>query len=144
MADAKNRIDNQFPPDQAPELSKDLTDDLANVPNRAVDETGVSAHGVSDRSTGSGQPRDHMASGSKTTGGDIYSYPEQAKVVGEEAVGGTTPTPDQNVVEDIAQSVGVEIPDRKPVQGEEMMNRRDDSRWELDPKSSEDYERRRS
>lgn len=103
-----------------------------------------SLQGVFDRSTGAStvleQKSDRVASGDDTTGGDMYSNQEQAKVVGEEAVGGTTPTPDQNVAEDLAASMGIEIRDRKPLEIHDMMHRRDDQRWELDPQSSEDYE----
>ncbi|MGJ3250476.1 MAG: DUF6335 family protein [Elainellaceae cyanobacterium] len=101
--------------------------------------------GVEDRNTGSGdvvsQASDRMATGSNTTGGDMDANLGQAKVVGEEAVGGTTPTPDQDVVDEIAASVGVDIPDKKPVQVSDDLERRDDQRWELDPQSSEDYQR---
>ncbi|HHP7243376.1 MAG TPA: DUF6335 family protein [Elainellaceae cyanobacterium] len=99
--------------------------------------------GVEDRNTGSGdvvsQVSDRMATGSDPTGGDVDTNLGQAKVVGEEAVGGTTPTPDQDVVDEIAASVGVEVPDKKPIQVSDDLERRDDQRWELDPQSSEDY-----
>ncbi|WP_225852845.1 DUF6335 family protein, partial [Haemophilus parainfluenzae] len=43
-----------------------------------------------------------MAAGQPTTANDPDALQEQAKVVGEEAVGGTTPTPDQSDVDAIA------------------------------------------
>jgi Family of unknown function (DUF6335) len=73
------------------------------------------------------------------TGGDIEMSQEEAETVGDEAVGGTAPTPEQDIVDDIAASLGIEIPDRKPIRVTEMLERRDDSRWELDPESAEDY-----
>ncbi len=73
------------------------------------------------------------------TGGDVDVDQYLARVVGEEAVGGTTPTPDQNVVEDLAISAGVQTPDRVPLHTSEMLEERDSHRWELDPESSEDY-----
>ncbi|GAB4173860.1 MAG: hypothetical protein Fur006_03380 [Coleofasciculaceae cyanobacterium] len=78
-----------------------------------------------------------------TTGGDIYTNQYQAEVVGEEAVGGTTPTPDQNVTENLEKSVGLEIRDRAFLRTYEMLEQRDAQRWELDPQSSEDYQQRR-
>jgi hypothetical protein len=75
-------------------------------------------------------------------GGDIDTNEELAEVEGDEAVGGTAPTPDQDIVDNIAGSVGVEIGDRKPVRINDMLERRDDDRWELDPESSDDYEQR--
>ncbi|MEG3439768.1 DUF6335 family protein [Pannus brasiliensis CCIBt3594] len=77
------------------------------------------------------------------TGGDIYANTEQAATVGDEAVGGTVMTPDQNVVEDIGAAVGLEMSDKEWLHTDEILNLRDDRRWELDPKSSEDYEQRR-
>ncbi len=59
---------------------------------------------------------------------------------GEESVGGTAPTPDQNIVEDLATATGTEIPDSQFLQFEKMLLQRDEQRWELEPKSAEDYE----
>lgn len=76
------------------------------------------------------------------TGDDRDMMEYQAEVEGDEAIGGTAPTPDQDIVDDIAASTGVEIPDRKPVRVTDMLEQRDDRRFELDPESSEDYEER--
>ncbi|ARV60180.1 hypothetical protein BZZ01_17470 [Nostocales cyanobacterium HT-58-2] len=76
------------------------------------------------------------------TGGDIDEAWELEADVGDHAIGGTAPTPDQDIVEEIAAGVGVEINDDEPVRVTEMLEERDDSRWELDPLSSEDYEDR--
>jgi GAF domain-containing protein len=77
------------------------------------------------------------------TGGDIDANYEQAYAVGDEAVGGTVATPDQDIVDELGAAVGMELRDREYVHAEEIMNRRDDHRWELDPKSSDDYSDRR-
>ena len=77
------------------------------------------------------------------TGGDIDANYEQAAVVGDEAVGGTVATPDKDVVDELAAAVGVELNDRSFLRVGEMLDQRDDQRWELDPKSSEDYDNRR-
>jgi hypothetical protein len=53
---------------------------------------------------------------------------------GEEAVGGTTPTPDQDVVDDLGQALGVTYEDDEPLGGEKIRER-DRNRWELDPES---------
>jgi hypothetical protein len=103
-------------------------------------ETPIDIDGISDRNTKQGamleEKSDRMAAGTETTGGDVHSNQAQAKVVGEEAIGGTTPTPDQDVVDDIATSVGVEIPDEQPVNVQPRVEQRDQQRWELDPKSA--------
>jgi hypothetical protein len=78
--------------------------------------------------------------GAILTGGDIDANYEQAAVVGDEAVGGTANTPDQNIVDDLGAAVGLEMSDRSSVQTNEILEKRDDNRWELDPQSSDDYE----
>lgn len=69
------------------------------------------------------------------TGGDRDSDRYLAKVVGEEAVGGTTPTPDQDNVEEVAASTGIEFSDTKPIQVTKKLQERDRHRWQLDPAS---------
>jgi Family of unknown function (DUF6335) len=73
------------------------------------------------------------------TGGDIDANYEQASVVGDEAVGGTVATPDQDIVDDLGAAVGLEMDDRAFLRTNEILEQRDDRRWELDPKSAEDY-----
>ncbi|MES1022417.1 DUF6335 family protein [Gloeocapsa sp. BRSZ] len=74
------------------------------------------------------------------SGGDLDAAWDQADVAGEEAVGGTAPTPDQNVVDEIGAAVGIDMAEEEYVHTTEVLNIRDDRRWELDPQSSEDYE----
>ena len=74
------------------------------------------------------------------TGGDIDASWQDADTVGDEAVGGTASTPDQNVVDELGAAVGVEMSDRAFLRTTEILEDRDDRRWELDPMSSEDYE----
>lgn len=96
-----------------------------------------SADGVDNREPDYGEPVQPQDS---LTGGDRDVDPYLAEVVGEEAIGGTTPTPDQNVIEDLATSAGIETADREILHTSEILERRDARRWELDPESSEDYQ----
>jgi hypothetical protein len=82
-----------------------------------------------------------MVSGD-VTGGDLDDNWYQAEVVGEEAVGGQTPTPDQNVTEQLLQAMGIDTVDGELVQVKEKLERRDRLRWELEPESAEDYQER--
>lgn len=77
------------------------------------------------------------------TGGDVDAAWERAADVGDEAVGGTVSTPDQDIVDDLGKAVGIEMDDRAFLRTNEMMEQRDDRRWELDPMSSDDYQARR-
>jgi hypothetical protein len=74
-------------------------------------------------------------------GGDVDATGD-ATQVGEEAVGGTTPMPDQDVVDDLGRAAGVTYADTEPLRPEEKEAQRDAERWELDPASAEDYEQR--
>lgn len=71
------------------------------------------------------------------TGGDLDANQYQAEVVGEEAVGGLTPTPDQSIVDELAASTGVEIQDFETLAMEDKLDERDNNRWELEPDSKD-------
>lgn len=77
------------------------------------------------------------------SGGDVDAAWEQADGVGEEAVGGTVATPDQDIVDELGAAVGLEMDDRAFLRTTEILDERDDRRFELDPSSSEDYQQRR-
>ncbi len=61
-------------------------------------------------------------------------------MVGDQAIGGTAPTPDQDLVDEMGAAVGIEMDDRAFLRTTEILESRDDRRWELDPDSSEDYQ----
>lgn len=131
---------NSVPDPQGTAPEEELHDDTASVAPGNPPETGSAR---SDRNVGSGAAATKKtvtrATGGVPAGGDPDVNAYQAQVVGEESIGGTTPTPDQNDVEMNAQSVGVEMKDRQPIRVEAEMERRDDHRWELDPDSAEDH-----
>ncbi|WP_193199260.1 DUF6335 family protein [Nostoc sp. MG11] len=87
--------------------------------------------------------REYTETSPELTGGDVDAYWQDADAVGDEAVGGTAPTPDQNVTEEIEAAVGLEMDDAAFLRTNNILEERDDSRWELDPMSSEDYQNRR-
>jgi hypothetical protein len=47
------------------------------------------------------------------------------------------------VTEDLEKAVGLEMDDRAFLRTNDILEKRDDRRWELDPESSEDYQQRR-
>lgn len=77
--------------------------------------------------------------GSSVTGGDPDDDWYQAEVVGEEAVGGDNPTPDQNVTEELQRSMGITATEGEAVRTHNKLQWRDHQRWELNPESAEDY-----
>ena len=58
------------------------------------------------------------------------------EVNGDEAVGGSTAVPSQNDTEELAEAVGIDIPEGSPLAIEETIEARDLDRWELDPDSA--------
>lgn len=118
-------------------------EDLTEIASETEAISSPIRENLTDRDTGLGRTLHQLEELSdpdlSPTGGDLDSDQYQAMVAGEEAVGGTTPTPDQNVVEDLAVSAGIEIGDREILHTSEMLEQRDSHRWELDPESSEDY-----
>jgi hypothetical protein len=83
--------------------------------------------------------RDHATFTPGITAGDPDVDVENAYFSGEEAPGGDNPTPDQDVVDEIGQALGVQYQDNEELRGSEKVSERDRHRWEFDPASSEDY-----
>jgi hypothetical protein len=84
----------------------------------------------------------HTETSPTMTGGDVDADWESAYAVGDETPGGDNPTPDQNVVDDIAAAVGVQYDDNEELEGAERIEERDRHRWEFDPASSDDFDER--
>lgn len=87
--------------------------------------------------------REYTETSPELTGGDVDAYWQDADAVGDEAVGGSTSTPDKNVTEELEAAVGLEMADSEFLHTNDILEDRDGDRWELDPKSSEDYQDRR-
>jgi hypothetical protein len=85
--------------------------------------------------------REHHSTSPKLSGGDVDAAWEDADV-GEESVGGENPTPDQDIAEELGKAVGLSYQHNEPLHTNEKIAARDQSRWELDPASSEGYEER--
>lgn len=67
-------------------------------------------------------------------GGDVDADWQRAATVGEEAPGGTVATPDQSVVDDIGDALGVpRAPDDEVRTSQEILDERDRYRWEQEP-----------
>jgi len=85
--------------------------------------------------------REHHSKSPKLSGGDLDAAWDLADA-GEETVGGSSPTPDQDVVDQLGEAVGLIYADNEPLDTEEKIAKRDCRRWELNPASSEDYKTR--
>ncbi len=74
--------------------------------------------------------------------GDLDAQWEMAESAGDETALGSSPTPDQNLVDAFGAALGIDFRDAEELDFEKMRSR-DRHRWELDPASSEDYLARR-
>jgi len=82
--------------------------------------------------------REHNSRTPELSAGDIDADWARADI-GDETVGGSAPTPDQDVVDELGEAVGLTYEDNEPLHSSEKVEERDRRRWELDPASSEDY-----
>jgi hypothetical protein len=75
----------------------------------------------------------HTESTPLLTGGDLDADWQRAGSSGEEAVGGSVSTPDQDIVDDLGRALGVEQEATAPVvTSAEILRDRDRRRWELE------------
>jgi hypothetical protein len=133
------------------QTKRDKTDDFVDAgrmttgtyePDAEVQQEFAEAQRLtSGRQTLVNKLKEHHSDSPILSGGDIDAQWDRADV-GEETVGGGNPTPDQDVVEELGQAVGLTYEDNEELDLEDKIAKRDRDRWELDPASSEDYQRR--
>ncbi len=101
---------------------------------------------IPDVSAGSQKLADRLRENTDTSpvlsGGDIDARWDEAGSAGDEAVGGSVATPEQNDTEDLGRAMGVTYNADEELKVGEKERERDKHRWELDPASSEDYQDR--
>ena len=121
--------------------------EIFDLPQEVTESYGTGIHTEPGYNIGTRRLRDeekqYTSTSPQLSGGDVDAAWEQADTEGEEAVGGTVPTPDQSIVDELGAAVGLEMDDRAFLRTTEILEQRDDRRWELDPTSSEDYQERR-
>jgi Family of unknown function (DUF6335) len=75
----------------------------------------------------------HAETSPRLTGGDVDADWHGAWDTGDEAVGGSVSTPDQDVVDELGDALGVaQAPDAEVVTSAEILADRDRHRWELE------------
>lgn len=121
--------------------------EIFDLPQEITESYGTGIHTEPGYNIGTRRLRDeekqYTATSPELSGGDVDAAWELANSDGEEAVGGTVATPDQSIVDELGTAVGLEMDDRAFLRTTEILEQRDDRRWELDPTSSEDYQERR-
>jgi hypothetical protein len=84
--------------------------------------------------------RNNTAASPRDAGGDLDAAWEDVNDSGSETVAGDNPTPDQSLVEENAQAMGVSYEDNEELEFIDKIERRDRDRYELEEssKASED------
>lgn len=86
---------------------------------------------------------EHHETGPAASAGDLDADWQRAESSGEEAVGGSVSTPDQDRVDDIGHALGVEQPSAAPLRSsEEMLEERDRRYWELERRAQDKARKR--
>jgi hypothetical protein len=83
--------------------------------------------------------RNNTAASPRDAGGDLDAAWEDVNDSGSETVAGDNPTPDQSLVEENANAVGVNYEDNEELEFIDKIEKRDRDRFELD-ESSKAYE----
>ncbi|WP_404789532.1 DUF6335 family protein [Altericista sp. CCNU0014] len=122
--------------------SSDEREDLQDLPQHITESYGTGVKELSSDRIQQLRADERNEASPELTGGDIDANYEQAYADGDESVGGTVVTPDMNVVDDLGKAVGLERDDSNFLHTSKILEQRDERRWELEPKSSEDYQDR--
>lgn len=147
MADDRGRMGSISDTGNEEELEEEFDEDGSDLPQEITESYGTGVKDLPGYTEGGRTMRDRQhrynEASPELTGGDIDANYEQANAVGDESVGGTVATPDMDVVDELGAAVGLEMDDRAFLRTTEILEQRDDRRWELEPTSSEDYQERR-
>jgi hypothetical protein len=108
------------------EIEREVADDFQERQNMNVE--GSEALGR--------ELREHNALSPELSADDIDAAWQLARESGEETLAGHAPTPDQDRVDDIGAAAGLTYKDAEPLQYGKV-SRRDERRWELDPRSGQ-------
>ena len=79
--------------------------------------------------------RNNTAASPRDAGGDLDADWEDVNDSGSETVAGDNPTPDQSIVEENANAIGVSFEDNEELEFIEKIEKRDRDRFELDENS---------
>ena len=79
--------------------------------------------------------RNNTAASPRDAGGDIDADWEDVNESGSETVAGDNPTPDQSLVEENANAIGVSFEDNEELEFIDKIEKRDRDRFELDENS---------
>lgn len=108
--------------------SKDIEDDFAERQKLAVGGRDELLEELDE----------HHSLSPAISGGDLDASWQTANAAGEETVGGSAPTPDQDRVDELGAAAGLIYEDDEPLDSDAKILDRDRHRWELNPASADD------
>jgi hypothetical protein len=120
--------------DNSAELPQEITESYGTG---VITQPGLSEEDITTLDDSSSE---YGSGSSQISGGDGDAVSEPESATGEELVGGSAPTPDQDMVDELGAAAGIEMADGAILHTADMLENRDESRWELDPSSAEDYQ----
>src|SRR6195256_1024 len=128
-----------MPKKQAEEFAY-LSNDPDFVPNPEIEEFMEEeiARAPKDPEQLAQRLRNNTAASPKDAGGDLDANWEDVNESGSETVGGDNPTPDQSLVEENANAMGVSFEDNEELEFIDKIEKRDRERFELDERSKAD------
>lgn len=123
-------------PKKMPEAFNYLSNDPEFVPDPDIEEFMEEeiAHAPKDPELLAQRLRNTAAS-PRDAGGDLDASWEDVNATGSETVGGDSPTPDQSIVEENAQAIGISFEDNEELDFLGKIERRDRDRYELEEQS---------
>jgi hypothetical protein len=83
---------------------------------------------------------EHTSMDPTLSGGDVDAAWQDSEMAGEESVGGSVSTPDQDLVDELGEAAGLTYTDYEELDYDKKVLNRDRDRWELDPASADDNE----
>ena len=109
----------------------------------AVEVVGFTAAQIPGIAGLAGEVARHRETGPALTAGDVDADWQRAHDSGDEAVGGSVATPDQDVVDEIGRALGVpQGPEAEVRTSEEILHDRDRFRWHLEREAEDAAEGR--
>lgn len=85
--------------------------------------------------------REHTGQSPQTSADDVDAAWTDDFQSGEESVGASVATPEQNIVAELGEAVGLEYNDFEELNTEDKIDARDENRWELSPESMDTEEK---
>lgn len=120
--------------DEVQEQLNDYTDDK-DILDDFAERQGLASGG---RQKLEEKLNEHNSLDPSLSGGDVDAAWEDTNMTGEESVGGSVATPDQDIVDELGEGAGLTYRDDEALDYDRKVLKRDRDRWELNPASADE------